>query len=291
MAPPKGNSKNSNGKTLYRRRETMYYSLPMRIIDVHTHAFPDKVAENAIPRLEKEGNIKAKLDGTLSGLLRSMDEAGIEKSVVASIATKPEQFTNIAEWSAGIASEKIVPFPSVHPDDPKAEEHLEELSKRGFRGVKLHPYYQKFIINEERMVPLYEKIAELGLALLLHTGFDIAFPKDRIADPEKIVDIITKVPELKLITSHFGGWEDWEMVERHLIGKPVYMDISYSIGYLQETKAKQFLEAHPRDRILFGTDSPWGDQTSLIAVIKEMGLERDQQESLFCKNAERLLRL
>ena len=202
MASPNGNSKI---KPLYQAQQTVYYSLLMRIIDVHTHAFPDKVAANAIPRLEKEGNIRANLDGTLSGLLRSMDEAGIEKSVVASIATKPEQFNNIAEWSADIASEKIVPFPSVHPDDPNVEEHLEELAARAFRGVKLHPYYQKFSINEKRMFPIYKKIAEIGLVLLLHTGFDIAFPKDRIADPEKTVDIVERVPDLQLITSHFGA--------------------------------------------------------------------------------------
>ena len=49
----------------------------MRIIDFHAHAFPDALAERAMPALEEEGNIKAALDGKISSLLRSMDEAGI----------------------------------------------------------------------------------------------------------------------------------------------------------------------------------------------------------------------
>lgn len=66
-----------------------------KIIDFHTHAFPDKLAERAIKSLEGEGEIKAHLNGTVSALLSSMDRYGIEKSVVCSIATKPAQFDSI----------------------------------------------------------------------------------------------------------------------------------------------------------------------------------------------------
>jgi len=60
------------------------------IIDFHTHAFPDELAARAIPFLEEEGNVKAWLDGTAADLLRSMDRAGIERSVICSIATRPQ---------------------------------------------------------------------------------------------------------------------------------------------------------------------------------------------------------
>ncbi len=111
-------------------------------IDIHTHAFPDLIAKVAIPALEREGGIKAYLDGTVAGLLASMDRSGIEQSVLCSIATRPEQFTPILEWSKEIRSERIVPFPSLHPDDPLLLEHLQEVHDEGFKGVKMHPYYQ-----------------------------------------------------------------------------------------------------------------------------------------------------
>ena len=90
----------------------------MRIVDFHTHAFPDKLAERAIPLLAEAAHCTACLDGKLASLLRSMDQAGIAQSVVLSIATKPEQFDPILRWSEGIASDRIVPFASIHPNDP-----------------------------------------------------------------------------------------------------------------------------------------------------------------------------
>ncbi|WP_319587186.1 hypothetical protein [uncultured Desulfobulbus sp.] len=111
-------------------------------IDIHTHAFPDPIAKVAIPSLEKEGGIKAYLDGTVAGLLASMDRAGIEQSVLCSIATRPEQFAPILEWSKEIRSERIVPFPSLHPNDPLLLEHLQTVHDEGFKGIKMHSYYQ-----------------------------------------------------------------------------------------------------------------------------------------------------
>ncbi len=90
------------------------------VIDIHTHAFPDHLAPRAVAQLQAETeDIQAVLDGTTSDLLRSMDRAGIDASVVASIATRPEQFEPILRWSAAIRSPRLLPFPSVHPDAPR----------------------------------------------------------------------------------------------------------------------------------------------------------------------------
>jgi len=86
------------------------------------------IAAAAIPALEKEGDIKAYLDGTVSALLASMDRSGIERSVLCSIA---------------IRSERIIPFPSLHPADPRLLEHLQIIHDPGFKGVKMPPYSEK----------------------------------------------------------------------------------------------------------------------------------------------------
>jgi hypothetical protein len=94
------------------------------IIDFHTHAFPDQIAETAVPALAAKGKVTPCLDGTIDSLLASMDKAEVEKSVLCSIATRPGQFDSILAWSKEIRSEQIVPFPSFHPENPKGLENI-----------------------------------------------------------------------------------------------------------------------------------------------------------------------
>ncbi len=263
----------------------------MKIIDFHTHAFPDSLAEIAMPRLEGEGNVKACLDGKLSSLIGSMDRAEIAKSVVSSIATKPSQFQSILDWSRSIVSERIIPFPSIHPYDPEVLERVDIIAKEGFKGIKMHPYYQDFVLDDEKLYSLYERISDRALILLAHTGFDIAFERKRIADPERVLRIAERFPDLKLVTSHFGAWEDWEQVERMLVGRPIYMDISYSFEYMDPEAARRILTSHPQGFLLFGTDSPWGDQRETLGLLRDMNLEAQRLSAILQSNAERLLKL
>ena len=132
----------------------------------------------------EKGDVKARLDGKISSLLQSMDATGIEKAVVCSIATKPEQFLPILEWSRRIASERIIPFPSIYPEDPAGRRrNVKTIKDEGFRGIKLHPYYQQFDVDEKRMFPIYPAIEQTGLIFLCHGGFDLSFPLQRKADP------------------------------------------------------------------------------------------------------------
>jgi predicted TIM-barrel fold metal-dependent hydrolase len=259
------------------------------IIDFHTHAFPDPVAAHAIPALEKEGDVQAYTDGTVSGLLRSMDRAGIEKSVICSIATRVEQFQSILDWSKQIRSNRIIPLPSVHPLDPLLVEHIKTIKEQGFIGIKLHPYYQDFFLGEERMDELYQTLIDCDLLLVVHTGFDIAYPRIRRCDPTQVMKVVDKFPDLKLITTHFGGWDDWQEVRRLLIGKPIYMDLSFSLDYLRREQAKEMLMAHPAEYILFGTDSPWKEQKSCLRKLQGLDLGDDLVDKIIRRNGGKLV--
>ena len=263
----------------------------MNIIDFHTHAFPDKIARHAIKSLEEEANWKSALNGTLDDLLKSMDKAGITSSVIASIATKPDQFEPILKWSEKIRSERIIPFFSVKPDDRNSLKNIKLATKKGFKGIKLHPYYQQFTLDDEIMFPIYEEISRNNLILLSHTGFDCAFPKDRICDPVKILRITKMFPELKFVASHLGAWEDWDEVEKYLIGKPIFIELSFAYGFLEPDRIKSFILRHPKEYILFGTDSPWADQKQAVQFIKTLHLGTDLEERVFSKNAKKLLSL
>lgn len=262
----------------------------MRVIDFHTHAFPDKLAERAMPALEREGHIKGCHDGKVASLLRCLDEAGIERAVLCSIATKPEQFPAILKWSREVSSERLTAFPSIHPADPEAVARLGQIRAAGFQGVKLHPFYQEFLLDEPRMFPLYEEAQRLNLVMVVHCGYDIAFPRERRGDPQKIALLHRDFPRLKFIATHMGAWEMWDDVERLLIGKPIYLETSFSIELLGRERARRMMLAHPKEYILFGTDSPWTAQAAAIRSVQELDLGDEREELVLFGNAERLLR-
>ncbi len=259
------------------------------IIDFHTHIFPDKVAVQAIPALEKAGGIKAFCDGTRQGLLDSMRRSGVEKSVVCTIATKPSQFEAILNWANSLKSAELIPFPSIHPASPDYLSQIDKIKEMGFRGIKMHPYYQDFFIDEDRLMPIYERISHHGLILLLHTGFDLAFPKTRRADPARIIAITEKFPNLKLVASNLGAWCLWDEVQEQLCGRKIYMDISFALDYLKPEKALEIITSHPADYILFGSDSPWRDQAKTLKLLGRLNLQPDLHEKILAGNAQKLL--
>lgn len=259
------------------------------MVDFHVHAFPDSLAPRATARVERAAGVRAALDGTIAALLSSMDAAGIETSVVLSIATKPSQFEPILEWSRAIRSRRIVPFLSVHPDDPRAVEKVRLAAAEGFAGFKFQPYYQEFSLDEERMFPIYEAMEEAGLICVSHTGFDTSHAYERKADPARILRVIERFPRLTFVTTHLGAWKDWELVAELLPKAGLWTDVSYALPFMSPERARALLSVFPADRLLFGSDSPWADQSQSIRQLRGLGLEAALEEAILGGNARRLL--
>jgi len=263
-----------------------------KVIDFHAHAFPDDLAPRAMKKLIEEApDVTAYLDGTIGGLLGSMERSGIDKSVVCCIATRPEQFEPILDWCRKVGSDKLMLFPSVHPKDPEFLERIARVKAEGFKGIKLHPYYQDFYADEDRLFDIYRKLCEEDLLVVMHTGFDIAFPRIRRADPERLLAIKRAFPELKLITTHLGAWEQWDEAERLLIGKEIYMEVSFAFDYLTPQTARRMIMGHPDEYLLFGTDSPWTDQEKTLSQLKNLGLPEKKLRCMLSDNAVGLLGL
>jgi predicted TIM-barrel fold metal-dependent hydrolase len=277
-----------DGEWLIRRRRARY--VRAMIIDVHTHAFPDQLAARAMAQLQAETDqVIAVLDGTVGDLLKSMDRAGIAASVVASIATKPTQFDSILRWSDTIRSERIIPFPSLCPKSDGAVEQVRRVAAEGFRGIKLHPYYQQFLLDDERVFPVYDAAEECGLVILMHCGFDIAFPRERVADPARLARVLERFPQLKVIAAHLGAWMDWDEVEVHLLGRPVYLDVSTCFDFMKRDQAERILRGHPADYLLFGSDSPWVDQLRTLEQLRSIALGTAVEAAVEGGNAAELL--
>ncbi|MEN8141382.1 MAG: amidohydrolase family protein [Thermodesulfobacteriota bacterium] len=261
----------------------------MGYIDFHSHAFPDELAATTVSALAKVGNVQPALDGTTADLLQSMARTNIDRSVICSIATRPQQFAAILAWSRAIASEKLIPLASIHPDSADIEGELAQIKAAGLAGIKLHPFYQDFFLGDPRLEPIFKGLIRHELLLVMHCGYDIGFPEERRADPGQLRQLIGRHPELQLVAAHLGSWQLWHEVESELLGEDIYLDLAFALPYLDRAQALRILENHRPERLLFGSDSPWADQGAAIAAIKELGLAKGLEENILWKNGDELL--
>ncbi|ATW26366.1 amidohydrolase family protein [Candidatus Formimonas warabiya] len=261
------------------------------LIDVHTHCFPDHLALKAIPVLAKRAGITAYANGTIEVLKKSMGCAGIDKSVILPIATKPEQTSVINRWVAGIEDSTIIPFATLHPDLDHWQEELRWIVEQGIKGVKFHPYYQDFYVDEKRMFPIYEKVFQSGLIVLFHAGIDMGFPDPCRCTPLQLKKVVEDFPGARIIAAHMGGYLFWDEVEKFLVGKSLFLDTSFSFHKLGAAGMERLIQAHGAEKILFGTDSPWTDPSKEVSQIKSLKLTDHQLDLILGGNAQRLLKL
>ena len=261
------------------------------IIDFHVHCFPDDIAERAISALSETSCVTPRVNGTIRGIEASMETSGVEHSVLLSIATKPQQTFKINRWAAGIQSDRIIPFGSIHPDCSEWENELQMLHKAGIKGIKFHPEYQSFYVDDPKMFHIYEKAAELGLIMLFHAGGDIGLAPPYHCLPDRMRNVVRKFSGAKIVAAHMGGYDSWNDVEKYLAGEQLYFDTSYSLHMLGREQFLRIAAKHGYDRLLFATDSPWADQAEEVKRLAAMPLPPGEMEAVLGGNAARLLGL
>ncbi len=262
------------------------------LIDFHTHCFPEKIAEKAISKLSfASGGMIPNTDGTPKGLLALMDKEGVDISVILNIATNAKQQTNVNDFAVSINSDRLIAFGSVFPDSPDALDELERIHAMGLLGIKLHPDYQGFSVDDPKMKPIYQKTAELGLVTVFHAGFDYGFPPPYGATPDKLAQALPWFEGAPVIAAHFGGLGCFEGVLEHLCGKDIYFDTSFGCGQLPRYYAEKIIKTHGADRILFGTDCPWHTPTLEKRLLATLDLSEEECKLIFSNNAKKLLHL
>lgn len=263
------------------------------IIDFHVHAFPDALAAKALPLLSKcSGGVKPNYDATISGLESYLAKNNVDYAVVLNIATNPHQEKKVNDFAISLLEKKnIIPFGSVHPDSPNALSELERLAKAGIRGIKLHPDYQHFFVDDEKMFPIYKKIAELGFITVFHAGVDIGYPKPVHCTPERLLRVLDLFDDAPVVAAHFGGWLLWDSVLEDLCGTQVYLDTAFSSGKMPPDYAKELIKAHGADKVLLGSDMPWSDTLDEVRFVQSLDLSAEDEEKILSNNAKRLLNI
>ncbi|MCL2513043.1 MAG: amidohydrolase family protein [Oscillospiraceae bacterium] len=262
------------------------------IIDFHTHAFPDAIADRAMASLtENVTDICPPVcGGKVSDIIGNMDRCGVDISVLQPVVTKPSQIIKTNEWAKSAQSGRIISFAGLHPASGNYKEEINMVSGMGFKGVKLHPEYQEFYVDDPEALRFLDCILDKGLMVLLHAGVDIGIPSLH-SDPKRLANMLDNLRGGTIIAAHMGSHAMWDGVEKHLAGKDIYFDTSMGFEYYSEEQFLRIVKAHGADKILFGSDAPWSDAAHEIAKIKSLPVEGSEKNAILYGNACRLLEL
>ncbi len=257
-----------------------------RIVDVHAHAFDEKIAIKATENLVKYYGIDSVADGRLVHILDSAKENNIDKLVLCATATKPTQVELINNYVSGLISENTIGLGTLHPDYDNIEAEIDRIIELGLSGLKFHPIFQGFKIDEEKAMKMFEKIDD-KLPVLIHVG-------DKNSDassPKRLSRVMDAFPEITFIAAHMGGYSEWDEAEEYLFGKNVYFDTSSSVRFLEPKEAKRIIRAHGADKILFGTDYPLSSHKFEMECLKKLRLTKEEYEKIYWKNAYKLFNI
>ena len=264
------------------------------IIDFHTHCFPDSVAEKALHSLSAAAGLTpVSQDFTSAGLTAFAKSCGVDYSVALSIATKPSQNFSVNKFAVSLKQMAgIISFGSVYPGADDAIESLRTISAAGLAGIKLHPEYQSFYVDDEKNAyPVYEFCEEHDLVVVFHAGVDLGIEPPVRSTPDRIARVARAFPKLKIVAAHLGGYFCWDMAKHFLVGSEVFLDTAYISRDLPTERAFDIIKSHGPEKVLMGSDFPWESPADTIAYIKSLPLTLSEHEMILGQNAAKLLGL
>ena len=267
------------------------------IIDLHTHAFPEKIAARTLEVLIantariSDYPMKNYTDGTASGLLEVEHRAGVDLAVVLPIVTNPKQSETINRVAkeTNDANCELYSFGSLHPADPDALSWVDKLAADGFKGIKLHPEFQNIYADSDEMTAVCRRAAQYGMTVVLHAGRDIGYLPPVKTEPDMLLRLIDRVPDLKLVAAHLGGWMMWEEVAEKLVGTPIYFDTAFIADFIDKAAASDIINAHGADKVLFGSDAPWEDPAKTLEFLRSLSIYPEDLKKICGTNAAGLL--
>ncbi len=279
------------------------------MIDFHVHPLIDSIIDNegileSVQKIFYWTNKPEPIDTLLS----QMELAKIDKAVLLPIDCTTTYGCKLPsnEAVSKLVNEypdKFVGFGSVDPHKKDAVKEISDVvESMGLRGLKLSPPLQKFSPNDfTLMSPIYKKIEELDVPVVIHSGMFWQFTeKLSISKPILFDEVALKHPNLKIVLSHFGFpwiWEATVVIMKH---PNIYVDLANPFTttpfehfelIFNRILGKRVVESCIEKKILFGSCFPRIEIDKMVKALKRLPLEEKTINRIFSENAKTLLKM
>ena len=258
----------------------------MKILANHAHIFQKEVRQ----------------DGTVQELEKFLDECQIDKAVCfapfASYFNAGAESPNRWMYEQIKNKDRLMAFGTIDFSKDNLKEQTEEIYEMGLAGIKMHPAFQKFKVDEDRACQVYEIAEKRGLPISFHTGIHW----HRISSYNTLLydEVAYKYPELKICMEHAGGYSFFNEAVAVMCNNPgrVYAGLTSvfdkemnKFWYLGKEKVKELIWLTGEENCIFGLDFPYNCVQKVKEAMKElreciieMNLGDDAMEKVFGGN-------
>ena len=260
----------------------------IEVVDVHNHVFPDRVAMRGAESIRDYYNLPLRGDGTLQTLLDDSSAFNVTHIVLCSAALQPQKVHTANEFVAArrTLDSRIVSLGTTHAGVDDQAAVFEQIEELGLSGVKIHPEFQGFAVDDRRLDSAWNEAIRLDIPVLFHIGD----PKSDLSSPRRLYQVMERFPELKVIAAHMGGYQA-KVEAECLVGTHCYFDTSQWFYYLSEQELLKRIEKHGIEKIMYGCDYPLNVPSDEIRRLYNTHLNLCDKQKIFCENAKRLFKL
>jgi len=278
------------------------------IIDAHTHIFPKDVCANRENYFEGEAPFQLLYDSprsrliTAEGLVQSMDESGVDKSVTFGFPWKKDAYfqknnDDVIE-SVNKYPNRLIGLCCVDMYSSKAPKEVERCLDAGLSGVGELAFYQSGIGPEalKFLEPVMALCREKNVPVMIHTNEPVGhhYPGKTPNTLSQIYKLAKRFPDNKIILAHWGGGIFFYTLLKKEVKdtlKNIYYDTAaspflYTPEIYQAAKNMAGL-----NKILLGTDYPLLSPDRYFRELESAGLSPQEKEKICGLNAARLFGL
>jgi hypothetical protein len=285
------------------------------IIDMHVHPFCKQATvvpdlDTALERLVlpmRNANIRTRVSSLyrqafcerdLSDIVREMDEAGVDKSVIVAmdlssaygtVLVTNDDVARMAQMHPG----RFIPFASVDPTlgYRAVEELVRAVEVLGCKGLKLVPPVQNFEFSDPKLAPFWQTVNDLNLIVWTHAAHQVIFygSDSRLGNPMLVEPLAMQYPDLRIVLGHCGFpwlWETWSMTVRHA---NVYVDISGYPDLYRHLPWDAYSKYFAEEKVLFATDYPIRGFKMCLEAVNALDISEEFKRKIVGENAARLL--
>ena len=272
------------------------------IIDAHTSIPPDWLRQTLGDRqrvFEK---------ATISALLGRLDDSGVDKAILFSIARKPEQVSRVNDFIADHCKrhpDRLIGFANVYPPDVKGA--LAEIDRAvgvlGMVGLKIHPLVQGFRVDHPSATEILERAKEYGLPIIIHASSAVTddvlgseiFHESRALELQGRADERQPNAQSSYLVNVVGHYNDRKLYAAHLGGVVLKTIQDSNISFQTPGATVEGIEYAVKvvgaDRITFGSDFPLLEIRDELEKVKRCHISEADKKKILGENVRKALRI